>query len=125
MHMSMDFGRRRVASLAVVVAALAVTTVMATSTARAEDPFGGHLPGKTWTTNGVFDSSLHYIKGEVTAGPNAICVAPAQFSGSWSFPYGWECSATGRVTWEFASISAYPAVDNPNSKEISYTVLYF
>jgi hypothetical protein len=116
-------GRTRVSWLLGVMAVIMLASAFAAGTARAADPFFANLAGKTWT-HGEFDSTLHFERGEVSAGPSAICVGPAQFSGSWKFPIGWDCSSTGIVTFEFASLSAYPAVDNPNSQSDSVGVLY-
>jgi hypothetical protein len=91
-----------------------------TGTAQAGS-YSGHLPGKTWTTNGAFET-LDLISGTDSAGLS-ICVTPAEFSGSWSFPYGWACGS-GYALWDSGTVAGYPAVDNPNSREFSFTVEY-
>ena len=104
--------------LAVTVAALALTMCFGVTGAQAEGSFSGHLAGKTWTTNGAFVGMSILYGVSHTAGLS-MCVTPAQYSGGWSFPYGWTCGAEPLMG---VGGTGYPAADNPNSKEISFLV---
>jgi hypothetical protein len=107
--------------------ALAVIAVMgiAAGPAQAAGSFGGHLPPKTWTTNGIYDGSLYQIVGEKTSGAGAFCIGPAQYSGTWKFPYGWDCENKTLKIFEFPVLGGYAAADNPNSAEIGFGVTYY
>jgi hypothetical protein len=113
------FGYTRLTCLAAVIGALMLSLLAGVPGAQAGE-YSGHLPGKTWTTNGVLESMGDLWGKNHSAG--AICVAPAEYSGSWSFPLGWTCAAEPIMG---VSGSAYPAVDNPNSPEISFTEGWF
>lgn len=91
----------------------------ATSAEAIEGQFSGHLPGKTWTTNGAY-GYLPFIWGEAS---EAFCVTPAEYSGGWSFPYGWLCNREASNPY-IAEVNGYPAIDNPNSREMRFTLAY-
>lgn len=106
-----------VATLVVMLALLAVAGATQAST------FEGHLPGKTWTTNGAY-TPLHWVSGWNKQG-YSICTTAAEYSGGWSFPYGWTCGGESDVFTGSGGAYGYPAVDNPNSREFTFAVEYF
>ncbi len=111
--------------LAALCVGLLVALTIGVTVAHAEG-WGGRMPAKTWSTNGVYDPSLHFFDIEISSGPTSSCVAPAQRSGgSWVFPYGWSCGSGNARLAEFPSTGAYPAVDNPNSQPFNFGLLYF
>src|SRR5579875_1460371 len=73
---------------AMVVLVLALLTGATSASADIEGKFEGHLPGKTWTTNGAY-GYMTFLWGETISGEGSVCVTPAEYSGGWSFPYGW------------------------------------
>jgi hypothetical protein len=114
------FGRTSLARLAAVIAALMLALLTSIAVAQGAE-FSGHLPAKSWTTNGAY-TWMNYIVG-TNHSAGSICVTPAEYSGGWTFPYGWACRA-GEVQ-DVADVYGYPAVDNPNSSEISFTLGYW
>lgn len=115
------FSRVCASRLAVLVAVLMLASLAGATSAEAdiEGTITGHLPGKTWTTNGAY-GYIPFMWGEASL---SFCVTAAEYSGSWSFPYGWHCNP-GVEDPYFAEVEGYPAVDNPNSREISFSVGY-
>ncbi len=111
--------RARPGRLAVVVTSMMLMLMSGASVAKAYE-FSGHLPGKTWTTNGVYYPHMSILSGVSHTAGLQICVAPAEYSGGWSFPLGWTC---GYEPVMGVGGGAYPAVDNPNSREVSFTVV--
>lgn len=109
----------------VLMSAMGATLAVMAGSAQAEKTFAGHLPGKTWTTNGEFDSQLHTIIGEHRGGKGQLCVGPAQYSGSWSFPYGWDCEPYNQIVFSFPTLGGYAGVDNPSSAEVTFAVGYY
>lgn len=114
--------QRRIWCVATLVATLMLAVFVATGTAQA-GTMEGHLPGKTWTTPGVF-TNLSWVSG-FDPERLTICTTAAEFSGSWSFPYGWECGGEWTVWTHSPGVNGYPAVDNPNSREIHFSGEYF
>ncbi len=111
---------RGVPRLVAVLAVLMLASFAYAGSANAEisGELNGHLPGKTWTTKGEYGFYI-YQWAEVTSGSGPVCVTAAEYSGGWSFPYGWQCNHASPNPWVFAG-EGYPAVDNPNSKEIGF-----
>jgi hypothetical protein len=117
-------GRACAPRLASIIAVLLFASLAGAASASAElnGEFNGHLPAKTWTTNGAYGSFI-YMWGERTSGEGPVCITAAEYSGGWSFPYGWQCNHPQPNPWVFGG-TGYPAVDNPNSKEIGFHVGY-
>jgi hypothetical protein len=93
-------------------------SVMAVASAVYANEFGGKLPAKSWTSDGIV-APLNFEFAEEYAGKLSICVGPVQHTGSgYVFPYGWKCGGT--PSWEFPTITAAAGVDNPNSQAASY-----
>ncbi len=106
------------------LAVFTVVTIVA-GPAEASGNFAGHLPGKTWTTNGEYDPVLNEIIGEDRGGKGQVCVGPAQYSGGWKFPYGWDCSGFNQTVDSFPTLGGYAGVDNPSSAEVTFAVGYY
>jgi hypothetical protein len=105
------------------ITALVLTMLVGATNAQAmEGSFSGHLAGKTWTTNGAF-GSINILYGSSNTPGLTLCIAPAEYSGSWSFPWGWTCTNSPVVG--VGGANAYPAADNPNSREMSFSVGYY
>ncbi len=105
-------------------AMLLTALAIGTATAQAGENWYARMPAKTWSTNGDYHASLHYMYIEKREGPGSMCMGPATYNGSWSFPYGWDCSIYNAFGWEFGPIGAYPAVDNPNSQPFTFALRY-
>lgn len=111
--------QRRIFYVAAVTAALIVAFLATANISQAKaENWSGHLPAKTWGARAVFQS-LSFISAGTGSGLG-ICTTAAEFSGGWSFPYGWSCGVGSTVWTHSPSVGGYPAVDNPNSQEISY-----
>lgn len=116
-------GRSYAPRLAAVISVLSLVLAIGAVNANAdiEGSFSGHLPGKTWTTNGAY-GYFTFMWAEKT-GEGPICITAAEYSGGWSFPYGWQCGHPFPKPWTFLG-TGYPAVDNPNSRELAFTAGY-
>jgi hypothetical protein len=113
------FRRARALRLVVVVAMLMLASVTSASSASATE-WRGKLPAKTWAAKGEYRGII-FLTGTKTAGTGPVCVTAAEYSGGWSFPYGWDCSATASKPMVIGG-AGYPAADNPNSDEIAFLV---
>lgn len=114
--------RRRSSYAAMIVVAVMLALLAATGTAKAA-VWEGHMPAKTWGTNGAY-TSLSWVSGWDPE-RYTICTTAAEYSGGWSFPYGWTCGGESTVFTASGGPDGYPAVDNPNSREFRYAVEYW
>jgi hypothetical protein len=112
--------RGGIATLVAILAIAALGVGFFASAANAE-VVEGMLKGKNWTIGEKFNVGFESAQD----GQNlSICVGPAQISGSkWVFPYGWNCSATNYVSWSYTRLLAFPAVDNPNSPSMYFSLI--
>ncbi len=114
--------RRRIAYAASVLVAVTLALLAVTGTAKASS-WTGHLPPKTWGTNGAY-TSLSWVSG-FDKERYEICTTAAEYSGGWSFPWGWACGGEYSIFTESGGAYGYPAVDNPTGHEYSYSVEYW
>jgi hypothetical protein len=112
---------RRPARLLGALTAILALALGASGPALASENFGGMVPAKSVSFSPSEPSNLIEIIAERYSGEGGICIGPATFPGP-KYPYGFQCG-NPQVYWNFASIKAHAAIDNPNSKAVGIGAL--
>lgn len=114
--------------LALLVGSLVVLALALPSIAHAEGAFeeswSGKLGHDEWSC-GHCDPGVSFFErmeiSKSTSNTYDPCIGPVQYyEGKYHFPYGWLCNKSFFVQWEWAPISAQPAVYNPVNSTITY-----